>query len=287
MPANAPRRRARPLSLERSVRLLACDFSVVADCEEVLGVLDCLVQHAAQRYPVSRRHHFAASRTDEGYRLREDGRELDPRWDARSAAELLYGRMHELALAALPEFTKIHAGCANWRGNRLVVAGPARSGKTTLMTRLLYEGFAVHCDDIVLLRHGDVLPYPRRFWVRLQAVPLLPQIAAFAARVPETEGHVALDPSELGFEWQIDPAPADAVLFLEPNHGEATRLEACTKVSMAERIMSQSNLPAAGARDWVKDICGLVEHATCFVLRSGDLDTGSAAVKDALWRQRL
>lgn len=282
MSADALRGRARPLSLERAVRVLACDFSVGANCEEFLSELDGLVQHATQRYPVSHRYRFEVSRTDDGYRLCEDGRDLDARRDARSAAALLYARLHQLALDALPEFTKIHAGCADWRGRRLVVAGPARSGKTTLMMRLLYDGFAVHCDDIVLLRERDVLPYPRRFWVRLQAVPLLPQIAPFAAGVPESDDHVILDPSQLGFDWQIDSAPADAVLFLEPNHGARTQLEVCPKYSMAERIMSQSNLPAAGTRDWVRDICGLLEHATCFVLRCGDLETGGAAVKDAL-----
>lgn len=227
-------------------------------------------------------HTFEAWRINNSYRLREDGRELDPRSDARSAAEALFGRMHELALEALPEFTKIHAGCASWRGKRLVAAGPARSGKTTLMTRLLYEGFAVHCDDIVLLRHGDVLPYPRRFWVRSHAVPLLPQIAPFAARALEMRDHFVLDPTELGFEWQIDAAPADTVLFLEPNHGSTTRLEACPKYLMAKLIMSQSNLPAGGACDWVRDVCAMLDHAASYVLHSGNLDTVIEAVKEAL-----
>jgi hypothetical protein len=274
--------RARPVNAERSVRLLACDFFLVADCEEILSALDGMVQHASQQYPVSRRHRFEASWAGDGYRLREDGRELDSRGDARSAAHLLNVRMHELAIEALPEFTKIHAGCADWRGKRLVAVGPGRSGKTTLMTRLLYEGFAVHCDDIVLLRRGDVLPYPRRFRIRTHALALLPQIAQLAAGMPEGEEHLALDPSELGFEWRIDPAPADAVLFLEPNHGGATELEVCSKVAMAERIMSQSTPPAGGGRDWVRDICKMLEDAACYVLRCGDLSTGAAAVRVAL-----
>ena len=286
MSAHALRGRARPLNLERSVRVLACDFSVAANCEEFLSELDGLVQHASQRHPVSRRYRFEVARTNDGYRLSEDGRDLEGRSDARSTAELLYVRMHELALDALPEFTKVHAGCADWSGKRVVVVGPARSGKTTLMTRLLYEGFAVHCDDIVLLNRGGVLPFPRRFRIRSHALPLLPQIAPFAAELRETREHLAVDPTRLGFNWRIDAAPADAVLFLEPNHGGKTELEACPKVSMAERLMAQSNPPAAGVRDWVRDVCGVLENAGCFVLRCGDLDTGSAAVKDALSQGR-
>ena len=113
----AHRRRACQLRLERSIRLLACRFSLVSDCEQFVEALDSLVQHASQTYPVSRCHRFEAWRMDNGYRLREDGKDLDPRPDARSAAEALFARMHELALEALPEFTKIHAGCASWRGS--------------------------------------------------------------------------------------------------------------------------------------------------------------------------
>jgi hypothetical protein len=190
--------------------------------------------------------------------------------------------MHELALEALSEFTKIHAGCASWQGKRLLVAGPARAGKTTLMTRLLYEGFAVHCDDTVLSRSGQVLPYPRRFWVRSDAVPLLPEIAPFVARAREIRGHFALDPTELGFEWQIDSAPCDVVLFLEPNHGSKTRLVTSPKYSMARLIMSQSNLPAGGAQKWVQDVCTMLENATTYMLQTGGLDPAVEAVKEAL-----
>src|SRR5262245_59411504 len=105
MPADARRGRAHPLRLERSVRLLACDFFLIADCQELVNVLDRLVQHAGQTYPVARQHRFEARRRDDGYRVYEDGRELDAPADARSAAELLFWRMQELALAALSEFT--------------------------------------------------------------------------------------------------------------------------------------------------------------------------------------
>ena len=87
---------------------------------------------------------------------------------------MLFWRMHELALAALPEFTRIHAGCATWGGRRFVAAGPPRSGKSTLMARLLYEGFHVHCDDLILLQGGEVLPYPRRFFLRRAGAALIP-----------------------------------------------------------------------------------------------------------------
>jgi hypothetical protein len=260
---------------------LACDFLVVADCGSFTAALDGMVQRAAQRYPVSRRHRFEVGRSDEGYHLRENGRDLPPQREAWSAASAVFWRMHDLALEALPEFTKVHAGCATWEGKRFVAVGPTRSGKTTLMTRLLYDGFAVHCDDIVLLRRGDVLPYPRRFRIRPPALALLPQVAALAGAVTEDAGSATLDPSELGFAWQIDLAPADVVISLERDRG-ATRLEAVAKHVMAQRLMAQSQPPAGGPQEWIADVCALLDRSACYALNAGDLDSAAGALKDAL-----
>ena len=255
---------------------------MISDCKRFIAALDNLVQHASQTYPVSRFHQFEAWRIDNGYRLREDAKELDSQLEPQRAASVISAHMNDLALAALPEFTKIHAGCANWRGKRLVAAGPSRSGKTTLMTRLLYEGFAVHCDDIVLLRHGEVLPFPRRFWIRPHALPLLPQIAPLDVAAPENRRHLVLDPAERGFEWQIHAAPADVVLFLERNHASVTQLLPCPKHAMAKLIMSNSSLPGGGPQEWVRDVCTMLDNASTYVLRCGSLNSVVDAVKEAL-----
>ncbi len=282
MHAKAHRREAYPLTLERSIRILACSFSVLSDCEKFLTALDNRTQYAVQDFPVTRSHRLEVWRGDDGYTLREDGRSLDPQPDAEAAAEALFYRLYELSFEALPQFTKIHAGCASWQGKRFLIAGPARAGKTTLVTRMLFEGFAVHCDDVVLLRQGEVLPYPRRLWIRSDSLRLLPQIAPFIARSPETREHFSLDPTELGFEWQINAAPVEAVFFLEPNHGANTRIEACPKYSMAKLIMSQSTLPASGATQWVRDVCAMLDIAACYLLHCGSLSSAIEGVKSVL-----
>jgi hypothetical protein len=277
--AKAHRRRAYQLKLERSIQLLACNFSLVSDCEEFLATLDSQVQHASQNYPVSRYYRFEVQRMENGYRIREDAIDRPSQPDADAAAESLVARMYDLSMDALGEFTKIHGGCASLNGKRMVFSGPTRAGKTTLMTRLLYEGFAVYCDDIVLLSRGNVLPYPRRFWIRSQAVPLLPELATVAHRLRNTQDHLPLDPTEIGLEWHIDAAPVAAVFFLEPNHGSATELLPCPKYAMAKLIMSQSVVPSGGAQDWIRDVCAMLDKAESYVLRSGGLDPAVAAVK--------
>jgi hypothetical protein len=278
---------SRPLTVGRTIRLLACEFEIATDCATLERRLDSLVPHAAQSFPVSRRHCFDAHQTgDGGYQLEEDGRPLAREPDASAAARTLFWRMHELVLQALPDCTVIHAGCATRGERRFLAAGAAQAGKSTLMARLLYEGFQVHCDDLVLLQHGEALPYPRRFFIRPESVPLIPQLAAHAVDPFEwtgwEPGSLALDPAELGFEWRIERAPIDAVIFLERDQDGRTQLERCPKYAMAERLMAQSNRPAGGARDWIRDICGVVDRTDCFVLRSGDLETSVSAVKGIL-----
>ena len=95
-------------------------------------------------------------------------------------------------------------------------------------------------------------------------------------------GSLALDPSMLGFEWRIEPAPVDAVLFLELDAGGEARLEPCPKYAMAERLMFQSNQPAGGPGEWVRDVCAMLDRAACFVLRSGASGRLGIGSKEAL-----
>jgi hypothetical protein len=285
VPGEALRRGTPPLSLRREVRLLACEFEVVSDCGELLRRLDQLVPRPIQPKLDGRRHQLAAWSIDGGYRLFEDGGPAGQEPDAAAAARTLFWRMQVLALDAVGEFSRLHAGCATWGGRRLVAAGATRSGKSTLMARLLYEGFDVHCDDLVLLRRGEALPYPRRFFIRPESMALIPQLAGQSGDPFEwggwDPGSVAVDPSILGFEWRIEAGRVDTVLFLERD-ARGARLEACPKHAMAERLMFQSNPPAGGPGDWVRDVCALLDRADCFVLGSGDLEGSVSAVKDAL-----
>jgi hypothetical protein len=113
-------------------------------------------------------------------------------------------------------------------------------------------------------------------------VALVPQLAGLPNAFADDSGGLALDPSELGFTWDIELAPADAVIFLEPDRRGRTRLEPMPKYCMAERLMAQSQPPAAGARGWIDDICALLARAECYALHAPDLESAIGILKDAL-----
>jgi hypothetical protein len=251
-----------------------------------MAALDGRIHSATQHYPVSRRHRLDVQRIGGGYQLLEDRRELDRLPDACSAAGALVFRMHTVALEAVSDLTKLHAGCTAIDGGHLVIVGGTCTGKTTLMTRLLFEGFSAGGDDLLLLRGGQVIPFPRRFRLRSEALSLLPEIASMAQQLPHDAGRLALNPRQAGFRWEIGFARAAAIVLLERgDSGRAAELEICPKHVTARRIMAQSNPPSRGPGAWVADVCALVESAPCYVLYSGSLSSSAEALRGLMGKK--
>jgi hypothetical protein len=275
---------------ERSVQLLSCEFSILSDAEPVVQWLDRVRSSAEQDHPVSRRHRLEVQGEAGGYRVREDGEDRGLRPDPQAAGALVEQRLHELAFDALADYTKVHAGCATWRDRRLLVVGHGRAGKSTLMARLLYEGFSVEGDEMVVVCGTRVVAYPRRFGIRRPTLELVPQLGALApglAGTPDPHGangyHVlALDPAELGFPWRIRSGPVDHLFLLERRHEGPSRVDPCPSHVVIQRVMAQSTPPRGGAAAWVRDVCRIVASARCHALTLGDLDSAVAALERCL-----
>lgn len=224
-------------------------------------------------------HLLEATAHESGLALRVDGGAARRVASLAEAAEHLFQRMVELSQEPFADHTKLHAGCVDLDGGRALVVGPARAGKSTLMARLLLDGADVSCDDLVLLRDAEVLPFPRRLRLRASSLPLLPEVAA---RVPDAEtGAVRLDPTDFGRAWRIVATPARTLFLLEPDHGGRSRLLPCSKIQAAELLMAQSNLPAGGARRWLREFQTVIAKASPYRLRCGDLGEAAALIRRA------
>lgn len=269
------------------MHLLACAFALRLDCGRLAGWLDDSLPQARQEFPVSRHYRFEVTQAGGRYRIREGDLEIGVASDHGAAGEAVLARMHGLAMEALATYTKVHAGCAELKGRRVLVVGPGRSGKTTLMTRLLYEGFEVQGDEMVLLRDGVAVSYPRRFGIRQPTLTLVPPTEALApegARSPNSHGYqvFALDPSRAGFPWRIAPGPVDVVVFLDARRGEPSHLSPCPQHLMVQQVMSQSTAPSRGKPQWIRDVSDLVGRARCYTLAFGELDSAVAALRRVL-----
>ena len=56
---------------------------------------------------------------------------------------------------------------------------------------------------------------------------------------------------------------------------------------MVQHVMTQSDAPAAGHAEWVRDVCSLVRGAAGYVLTVGDLDSAVATVRECLERPAI
>jgi hypothetical protein len=281
------RRGDRQVALARSLQLLACEFAFSVDGEQVVRWLEAALAGPRQEFPISRRHRFEVVREAAGYRISENGTDLGLEAEPEAVGGRLLARAHELAMAALTDYTKVHAGCAVLGGRRILAVGPGRSGKTTLMTKLLYSGFEVHGDEMVLLRDGVAVAYPRRFGIRQPTLSLVPQVEPLVpewGRAPNSHGYqvFALNPGDAGFEWRIAPGVVDAIVYLEPRRGGDSHLLPCPQHLMAQRMMSQSEPPRAGRRQWIEDVCAVLGRAKCYTLEFGELNSAVAALRRAL-----
>jgi hypothetical protein len=271
-----------------NVRLLACEFEIRTNSWEVIALLKFLMQRAEQDMPVVERGLVTVTSTCDEFRYEGDGIEPDFELTAPSAVDALYNRLYDRAIAALPDHIRIIAAYGARAGNGFLMAGPAGSGKTVLAIHLLLDGFEITGDMLVLLRDTHAIPFPRKFYLREEGVPLLPRLAsrskfAAAARNPQTGRVIALDPLEFGKPWRIAATPVESIFWLEPNFGAARSvLRRCSKVDMVRNLVSQCVPPASRRRDWLSDLCTTVDGADTHVLALGNLDSATTAMRGAL-----
>lgn len=192
----------------------------------------------------------------------------------------LFSRLHEYALRHYADHIRIHAASGFASEGLVLLVGEKEAGKTTTAMHLLLEGFEIVGDEMVLLRHGEAITFPRPFYLRHGALALLPAFGdtSTAPFVNSEVGGklIAVDPQKLGRRWRIRPAPVRAIAFLEPNHGGTSSFKACSKVEMVRRVLTQASPPASGRADWVSDFCSTINQAEAVIARMGDLPSATA-----------
>lgn len=137
----------------------------------------------------------------------------------------------------------VHAAVVGWRGSAILLPGPSRSGKTTLVRELVRAGADYYSDEFAPLdRRGRVHPYPRPLTVRdreagrpARVEP--EELGGAIGRVPLPVGLVVLTRYEEGADWSPRPlSPGKAVLGLLANT-VAARRDPELALATSERIV--------------------------------------------------
>jgi glycosyltransferase involved in cell wall biosynthesis len=273
------------------IRLLCCEFEIRTNSQDVIDRLSDLAQRAEQNIAVAHRGTvtitWSITWLGDEFRISGDAPEDEFEFTPTRAAETLYKRLRGRVIGALPDHIRVNAASGMQGERSFLIMGPERAGKTTLALGLMLEGIDMTGDELVLLRNGKALAFPRKFHVREDSIGRLSRLRAndrFAASIgnPQEDRVLALDPLEFGKPWRIAPAPVSAIFWIEPNHGARSTLRRSGKIEMMQRLAPCCLPPASGRRDWRGDLCAAVDRAETFVIELGDLDSAIAKMLSVL-----
>jgi hypothetical protein len=269
------------------IRLLSCEFEIRTNSPEMMDRLSLIMPRAEQDVPVVERCTVTVDWTGDEFRIDIDGVDQDFELSAISALETLYQHLQRRAIAALPDHIRIVAVTGMHAGSAFLLVGPERAGKTTLALSLMFEGIEITGDQLALLRDGEALAFPRKFYAREESLSRVPQLGLFdkfSDRIanPQQYRVVGLDPLEFGKPWRIAPAAVSTMLYIEPNFGGRSILRRSGKVEIIRRVMAHCAPPISGRQGWLADLCTTIDRARTFIIELGDLDPAVAAIIEVL-----
>ncbi len=177
-------------------------------------------------------------------------------------------------MAARPDLLWLHAAGASRAGRAVLICGRGGSGKSTLVTRLVTQGFSYLSDDVIPLdlATGAVLPFPITPTIRTDpGGPLSPEAVR---ALPRAE--VLLDPARIARA----PVPVGLVVFPSYEAGAGTA-EPCPPARAALRMLSRCFDFARHRERAVQTVCDLVSGWPAVGLRYGDADWAASEVARA------
>ncbi|MBN9420382.1 MAG: hypothetical protein J0I12_33345 [Candidatus Eremiobacteraeota bacterium] len=134
------------------------------------------------------------------------------------------------------DFLFVHAGVVGWQGRALVIPGPSRAGKSTLVLELIRAGAQFFSDEFAVFdRSGLVYAYPRPLWQRLSKT--------------KKQSH---SPQELG--WRPGPPlPVGTLLMTQFVKGARWKPRELDVESSLQEIWKEVRYPSCrpGAREWL------------------------------------
>lgn len=263
-------------------------IKIWSDSDILAQQVEFIAQDARQDFPVLREIVYNLRTYDDHHHIFEDNRMYLAASDLASFTRSLLVRIHERAFEDFSGFVRIHAGCGEYNGKRFLVIGDSGVGKTTLMVRLLFEGFKVHGDELAMINEFESFAFPRRFHIKEKSVPLLPQLRNFFnMNSPQISEAVerkiyAFSPSEAGFDWEITKREIAVLFHLEPHRDHETQICSCPKYLMVQKTMPKTFFSLCHDQEKIGRLCKLADRARCFAIQLGSLDSAIDRIRETL-----
>jgi hypothetical protein len=267
--------------------VLGLGIHLSADCKRLERRLEEITVKADQDYPVAETLTIEVQKKEGGYRVLEAGKRPVSSTDPESIILYIHELINFRVSWRFRDCIKIHAASGSFRERRFLLAGDRGAGKTTLATRMLFEGATVYGDETVLIEEREIMPFPRKFHLKEGTLPLIPQLIPICQKMTSYPAYYGgrfyfFDPTDAGFEWRVSKGKLDAVFYLEPRHGGPTEIEVCPKWLMAEKIISQTSDFAGNPEDQIEQLCRVVAESDTFMVTVGNLNEAVGLLQSVL-----
>jgi hypothetical protein len=270
---------------------LGLKIHISTDCKRLERRLEDITITADQDPPVTETLAIEVKKKEGVYKVLEEGKRLVSSRDAEWITLYLHELINFRVGWHVRDLIKIHAASGSFRERRFLLAGDRGAGKTTLATRMLFEGATVYGDETVLLEEGEIMPFPRKFHLKEGTLPLIPQLIPMGRKLRSYPAYYGgrfffFDPTDAGFEWPVSKGKLDAVFYLEPHHGKTSEIETCPRWLMSQKILLQASDFAANPEYQISQLCRLVDASESFTIHIGDLNTAVRLIGNALSQLR-
>lgn len=289
----APARGGSP-PLKLSLQILDLEVVVRTEDAHIEQTLEVLRQTAHHRLLPARSIDYEIVAVAGGFEIVEDGSLLATAPYPIDVLMVLDGHVYAPALApyAGTPAVLLHGACVRIGGTRLLLVGDRDPRRTALLLQMLSDGAGVEGDWHVLLDVGLVTTVARTFRLAQETVDALPEAAALVAGRPfvrDALGRViwSFDPAAVGFAWELDTGPVEAVVVVESNPGGRSRLESRPRYETAQEVVAAvAAIPgeygeAVPVGPRLAAVSRLVDACSCWRLRLGDLAEASTLLRRA------
>jgi HPr kinase/phosphorylase len=205
--------------------------------------------------------------------VRDRGDVLTTAATPQAVLDAVFARVHRRAfeLAALAGWVRVHGAVLRIAGARIVVVGPAGSGKTTLALAALAAGEEAEADESFVVRRGVVVAVPRRFHVKPGSADVVPGAADWIRQAPLLDGDPPLrllDPSDVGLRWHLPEGPVEHVVLIDRVSGPSA-LDPASATGAAPEVLAQVFPTVESRSTVVREVAGLLRGVGVHRLRIG------------------
>jgi hypothetical protein len=273
-----------------ALRFTMRELEVVLEArpQDQIELLEHLVNRASENFEPRATLHLTMTRSGErGREVLERGGVLRKVCCDEVALGYMLYRMTIRLLELHPGQTAVHCAAASIDGRLALFTGDRGAGKTTLLLRLMLDGAAFHCDEMVLAHDGVATSLPRRLHVKHGTLVHLPQVADACLDKPflkhgKGPRFYPVDPTELGHQWASVSARPSAIFRLTPAFERPPQVSRVPQIQMVKTLMCQTLSGHLHIGKQAENICSMVRGVPCYQLDVGPLPDTAELVRQTM-----